>query len=104
MRHRAYKYWWLVGLAGQLIACGPPPPPGVVYVERGPPPDRVEEIVTRPGNDYAWVRGHWRWTGDDYDWVPGHWAPIERGYSNWVPGHWVHSHGHGWFFVEGHWS
>jgi len=30
-----------------LLSCGPPPPVGVVYVERRPPPLRVEVLVPR---------------------------------------------------------
>lgn len=94
--------WIAAGAAALIIACGPTPPPGAVYVERGPPPDRTEVIVQRPGRDFVWIKGHWSWTGRDYDWVPGHWASMERGYRGWVPGHWVH-HRRGWYYIDGHW-
>lgn len=73
----------------------------VIYVHRGPPPLRHEIIVRRPGPDFEWQAGFWRWDGRDYIWVPGHWEP-RHGRHGWVPGHWAHRHGD-WFWVEGHW-
>jgi hypothetical protein len=94
--------WGIAAGLALVIACAPTPPPGVVYVDRGPPVDRTEVIIQRPGPDFVWIKGHWRWDGRDYDWVPGHWAAIERGYRSWAPGHWAH-HRRGWYYVEGHW-
>lgn len=88
---------------GAIVACAPSPPPGTVYAVREPPPARTEVIVTRPGADYAWIAGRWRWTGADYDWVPGRWVPLERGRREWVAGHWAHARRGGWYWVEGKW-
>ena len=85
------------------LACAGSMSLGVVYVERRPPPDRVEVIVGAPGRDYVWMRGYWRWERNDYAWVPGRWVRPERGYRKWVPGHWRHSR-HRWYWVEGHWA
>jgi hypothetical protein len=83
------------------MACAPLPPPGAVYIERRPPPNRVEVVTVAPGREYVWVRGHWRWAGGDYDWVPGRWARIEHG-RRWQEGRWRH-HKQGWYWIEGHW-
>ena len=93
-----------LALSAALAACGgnPPPEPGAVYAVREPPPRRTEVIVTRPGPDYVWVGGDWRWNGSDYEWVPGRWQALESGHSNWVPGRWHHNR-RGWFYVQGHW-
>ena len=85
------------------LGCGPAmPPPGRVYVEREPPPERVEVVLTRPGPAYAWVPGHWQWENRDYIWAPGQWVAFERGRSEWHPGRWAHNK-HGWYWVEGSW-
>jgi len=89
------------GLVASL-ACVVAPPQGVVYVERRPPPARVEVVgPARPG--YVWVAGYWRWDRHDYLWVPGRWTPVEHGYRTWVPGRWEERH-HRWYWVEGHWA
>lgn len=80
---------------------GPPPRMEVLYVDREPPPPRVEIISAAPGDDHVWVNGHWVWIANrrDYEWSPGHWQRVEPG-EHWVAGHWVHEP-HGWYFVEG---
>jgi len=92
-----------LALSTALAACSSgTPEPGTVYAVREPPPRRTEVIVTRPGPDYAWVAGDWRWNGSDYEWVPGRWQAYENGRRNWVPGRWRHNR-QGWFYVQGHW-
>jgi hypothetical protein len=88
--------------AGTVTACAPAPPPGVVYVARRPPADRVEVIGARPAPGHVWLRGYWRWDHDDFVWVPGHWALVEHGYREWVPGRWHHGR-RGWYYIDGHW-
>lgn len=93
----------LFGLTfASLLACSSGPPPGAVYVERRPPPARVEVVTRSPGSGYAWIGGYWRWGGNDYDWVPGRWVVPERGYRRWEAGRWIHK-GHRWYWVEGRW-
>jgi hypothetical protein len=83
---------------------GPPPPPPraeVVYLDREPPPERVEIITAAPGDEHIWIKGHWVWAANrrDYEWSPGHWQRLELG-ERWAPGHWVREQ-RGWYFVEG---
>jgi hypothetical protein len=85
-----------------LAACGPPPPPGAVYVRVAPPAPVYEEVVTAPSPDYVWVRGHHAWEEGRYVWVRGHWARRPHARARWVEGHWRHTR-HGWYWVEGHW-
>jgi hypothetical protein len=89
----------LVGIA----SCGAPPPPvGAVYVERRPPPTRVEVIGPRPAVGYVWIGGYWRWGPGDYVWVPGRWTIVEPGHRKWVKGRWAHR-GRVWYWIDGHW-
>ena len=85
-----------------MLSCASSPPPGAVYVERGPPRERVEVIGPTPAPNFVWMRGYWSWSGGDYVWNPGRWVAVERGYHKWVPGHWVGTR-RGWYWVEGHW-
>jgi len=85
------------------LGCAVGPAPGVVYVERRPPPDRVEVVVGAPRPGYVWIAGYWRWQRNDYVWIPGRWSPVEHGYHTWVRGRWEHSHGR-WYWVDGHWA
>ena len=98
---------WQLGLLGILgalaIACASnPPPENAIYVERRPPPERVEVIGTAPGPGYVWLRGYWRWGAGDYAWQSGRWAVAERGYRRWEPGQWRHGR-RGYYWVEGRW-
>jgi hypothetical protein len=70
---------------------------------RAPPPPRVEVVPLAPGAAYAWVPGHWRWTGSRYVWVRGHYAIREAGWHHWVDGHWAVIAGR-WAWIPGHWS
>jgi hypothetical protein len=92
-----------LALAG-LLSCGPPPPAGVVYVERRPPPVRVEVLGPAPGPGYVRIDGYWRWGGADFTWVPGRWEQVDggRGHRKWERGRWKH-HGNQWYWIEGHW-
>lgn len=87
-----------------LAACGPPPPPGVVWVRTAPPTIQVEAIATAPGTGYVWVPGYHHWNGSTYVWVTGRWELRPRPRAIWVPGHWRHHRGHGWYWVEGYWK
>jgi hypothetical protein len=94
----------LLGVAAvATIGCAPPPPPGAVYVMRGPPGEIVEVAPGSPGPGYVWVQGYYRWEGAEYHWERGRWALTPAGYRAWLPGHWREHEGR-WYFVEGHWS
>ena len=60
---------------GGLTACVPPRRGRieVVYVDRAPPPRRVEIVPARPEREYVWIEGHWAWVSGDYAWRPGRW-------------------------------
>jgi len=40
----------------------------VIYIEKAPPPIRVERFEPRPG--HIWVRGHWEWRDGRHEWIP----------------------------------
>ena len=82
----------------------PPPGEGVVWVRVGPPPRREEVIVERerPGPEFVWINGYYRWDGAVYAWVPGRWERPPRARAVWVTGRWYHER-RGWYWVEGHW-
>src|SRR5262249_26678615 len=86
--------------------CVPLPAPGagVVWVRFGPPEPRHEVVVVedRPGPDYIWVAGYYRWDGAVYAWTPGRWERPPRARAVWVTGRWYHER-RGWYWVEGHW-
>jgi len=67
----------------------------------GPPPLKKEVRSVRPGSNYVWISGHWKWSGSRYIWATGHWAKARKGQA-WVPGHWVRRGNH-WVYVKGHW-
>lgn len=82
-------------------AQAPEAEPNVVYVEREPPPERIEAPSAPPGPGYVQEKGHWRWDGHDWDWVSGRWEQ-RRADHEWEPGHWEKKpKGHVW--REGRW-
>jgi len=88
----------------QLVACAPRHPlrHQLVYVDREPPAARVEVVTVRPGAEFAWVPGYWRWERNDYAWAPGHWERAPHGRAAWVAGRWRRDR-RGWYFAPGHW-
>ncbi len=72
-----------------------------VYLEEGPPADRVEVLGVAPSPSYVWVAGHWAWD-TTWVWVPGHWAKLPQENAVWVSGHWRKSP-RGWVWIEGRW-
>ncbi|MEO8881708.1 MAG: hypothetical protein ABI446_15050 [Gemmatimonadaceae bacterium] len=85
-----------------LAACaGGPPPRDRVYIREGPPGERTELIVARPGPEYVWIRGHYAYAGGGYAWVPGRWARPD-GRRRWADGRWAHDR-RGWYYIDGHW-
>ena len=86
-----------------LVGCASAPAQGGrVYVRVGPPVERSEVIVVRPGPDYVYVRGHWGYGGGGYAWVPGRWERPDRAHRRWAEGHWAHDR-NGWYWIEGRW-
>jgi hypothetical protein len=69
------------------------------YVVAEVPPPREEVVVTRPG--YAWIHGHWTYTGGHWLWRRGHYER-ERPSQVYVEGHWERR-GRGHVWVEGRW-
>ncbi len=100
--------WWkstvatvaLAATCGVGIACATPR--GRVYVRVGPPAPVADVRVVRPGPNYVWVPGYYRWDGRAYRWAAGAWMLPPRPRAVWVPGHWSHTR-RGWFYVEGRW-
>lgn len=73
-----------------------------VIVRFGPPARPREVIVARPGPQYVWVPGYYRWEGARYGWVAGSWALPPRPRAVWVPGRWTRRHG-GYVWIAGRW-
>ncbi len=102
--------WAAVGLAGLLMASAPACAPvyvegqyEAVYAEVSPPPPPNEVIPQPPGPGYAWVPGHWYWTGDQYVWSHGYWTrPPVTGHV-WVPAGWILWEGR-YRYVPGRWA
>ncbi|MDQ2767468.1 MAG: YXWGXW repeat-containing protein [Gemmatimonadota bacterium] len=93
-----------IGLAtAPLIGCASAPAQGGrVYAREGPPVERTEVVIERPGPAYVWLRGHWGYSGGGYAWVPGRWERPDRPNRRWAEGRWARDR-HGYFWVEGHW-
>ena len=67
-----------------------------------PPPPRKEVRIVKPGPNFVWIAGHWKWVMGKYGWVPGHWIKARPG-KVWVPGHWE-KRGRHWVWILGHWK
>ncbi|MEP7064579.1 MAG: hypothetical protein ABI889_00970 [Gemmatimonadota bacterium] len=100
---------WKIALSGitlaiaPLSACASAPRGERIYVREGPPPERREVIVGRPGSDCVFIRGHWvHGPNGGYGWMPGRWVRPESRLNRWEEGRWVHDRG-GWYYIEGHW-
>lgn len=72
------------------------------YAQPAPPPDPYEAQPPPPSRDYAWVKGHWRWTGRNYTWIGGHWDRRPRANASWFPGRWE-NRGPSWIWIDGGW-
>ena len=93
------KFAWIVLLGFVLIlfeGCI------VSHPTTAPPPPKTEFRPTKPGSNYVWISGHWKWTGNHYKWVPGYWTKARRG-KVWVKGHWEKRGPH-WVWIKGHWN
>jgi hypothetical protein len=94
------KKIFYTGVLGVVLAVGSAN--AQIYVRIGPPPPRREVIVARPGPEYVWQRGYYRWDGNQHVWVSGTWVLPPHPHAHWVDGHWVHRR-QGWVWIEGHW-
>jgi len=73
-----------------------------VVVRIGPPRVIVERPIPRPGPQYVWLPGYYRWAGARYVWVPGRYEVPPRPGVIWVAPRWVRRDG-SWIFVPGFW-
>lgn len=76
----------------------------VGYVESEPSSGVEIERPFRPGDDYLWIDGGWRWNYHSHAYIhqQGYWAKPRSGYS-YKEGHWQNSpRGKSW--VNGHWQ
>jgi len=77
-----------------------------VFIERAPPPPRVEVIPVIPAERMErehWQPGHWRWDGHEHVWVEGRYVERPRRGAVWVPARWE-QRPRGWVLIEGHWT
>jgi WXXGXW repeat (2 copies) len=74
-----------------------------VVVQQAPPADIVEVQDTKPGPEYSWIKGHWKWENNKWAWHKGGWTLLPHPEAQWVVGYWQKKH-HGWIWVEGHWE
>lgn len=73
-----------------------------VVVEKEPPKVIEETITTKPGPNYVWATGHWRWEGK-WIWVKGHWVTKPHPEAEWISGHWNKKANY-WVWIHGHWE
>ncbi len=76
----------------------------VGYVESEPTYGVEIERPSRPGDDYIWIDGGWRWNYHNHSYIHqrGYWEKPRQGYS-YQEGHWQNSpRGKSW--VNGHWQ
>jgi hypothetical protein len=66
-----------------------------------PPPLKKEVRAVKPGPNFIWTSGHWKWSGSKYYWVSGRWTKNRRSHT-WVTGHWARKGNH-WVYIKGHW-
>ena len=90
------------GPRGRAVIVAPVPILSVRYVDREPPPLRVERAPLPPSPDHVWISGYWSWDGRAYLWVPGRYHARPHPRAVWEEGHWSR-HERGWYWVEGRW-
>jgi len=75
-----------------------------VYLNIAPPQKRTEMKSERPGINYIWVEGHWRWhrRRQKFIWKPGHWIKKKEG-RIWIQGSWERTK-RGWVWLESYWK
>jgi hypothetical protein len=90
-------------LASLCLAAALAGPASAQVVSEIPRTPYLQWAPEPPGPDYAWIGGHWTWSGARYAWVVGHYARRPSPLARWVEGYWQRL-GAGWEFVEGHWQ
>ena len=95
---RTDKGWvWINGHWGK------PDEKDLVVATTAPPPLKVEARPPKPGTNYVWIAGHWKWNGAKYVWAKGTWRATARSGSVWVKGHY-RRRPTGYVYVPGHWD
>jgi hypothetical protein len=64
----------------------------------------VVKKTKRPGTNYVWINGYWKWNkkANKYVWMDAKWVK-RPGNKTWISGHWRKDPA-GWIWVPGHWS
>ncbi|SRR5579883_554401 len=96
------KSWLGLALALGMTFCAAAEDEDIV-VRVAPPHVRVEHRPPRPGPEYVWQPGYYRYDGNRHIWVDGRWEMPPHHGAHWVAHHWVKRNG-GWVLVEGHWN
>lgn len=72
-----------------------------VFVNIGPPPAPMVEVVPAPRMGFVWVPGFWEWRHGHHHWVKGHYVRHRPGYV-YEPARWVDRGGH-WYYTAAGW-
>jgi hypothetical protein len=72
-----------------------------LYVNVGPPPAPLYEVVPAPRVGFTWIPGYWVWLGHRHVWVMGHYVWARPGYVYHTP-HWYERGGR-WYVAQGGW-
>ena len=73
-----------------------------IRVNIAPPRVHVEHRSHRPGPEYVWTPGYYRWDGHAYAWSDGSWQRPPHRHARWVTPRWRRD-GRDYVFVEGRW-
>ena len=72
-----------------------------VFVNIGPPPAPVVEVVPAPRVGFAWVPGFWDWRHGRHHWVKGRYVRHRTGFV-YEPARWVDRGGR-WYYTAPGW-
>ena len=75
----------------------------IYYVQKSPPPPKVEVRSSKPFHRALWIHGRWKWNRklQAFVWAPGHWVRPRHG-KIWMPGHWEKTP-RGYVWICGYW-
>jgi hypothetical protein len=90
-----------VGTIGVAMTPRPSAAAVDVWVNIGPPPERVE-IIPDPRPGWVWTPGYWDWRGNRHVWHKGVWVRERPGYT-FQPHRWVEHDGR-WYLERGRWD
>lgn len=70
-----------------------------------PPIDVEKEVKPEaPGEDFIWIKGHWKWMGNKYAWINGYYVENKEG-QTWIDGSWQRTgNSVSWIFNDGYWK